>query len=125
MISKAIYSILSSDAELASMGVDISPLWTDTVKKVPMMTYAVDDDPQFTKTESVGYTSEMAFMIASDSYLEMNTIGFRLIDLMDKYSGTIEGCDIRSIDLMRAEEERDKTTGLYFKSIIFTSVWNR
>ena len=124
MIAKAIYDILSTDPTLQSMDVDISPLWTDTAKNVPMVTYLVEDDYLATKTQTESVRSELHFMAVSDEYIEMQDITTQVVVLLDKFSGVRAGVNVRSIDIESAEEERDKTSGLYIKTISFISIWD-
>lgn len=124
MIAKAVYDILSTDPVLQSMGVDISPLWTDIERNVPMVTYMVEDDYVATKTQTDTVRSEIHFMAVSDQYIEMQDIVTQIVVLLDKFSGERVGVKIRSIDVEDAAEERDKTSGLYIKTISFVSIWN-
>ena len=122
MIAKAIYSLLSTDPELAN--VDVSPMWSDTTRACPMITYLVEDDYQATKVATNAVRSEVTVLVISDNYLEMDTIASQVVTRLDKFKGTQAGVNVRSIDIQDAEESRDKTTGLYAKEIEFVSIWN-
>ena len=89
-----------------------------------MLTYMVEDDYVATKTQTDTVRSEVHFMAASDNYIEMQDIITLLVVLLDKFSGDRAGVKVRSIDVEDAAEERDKTSGLYIKTISFIAIWN-
>ena len=123
MLQKGIYQLLTDDATLTALGVDISPMQSDVTKVVPLITYIVEDDYIFSKVTSDLSKAEVEFMIVSDNYIEMNDIAVALLNVLDKYTGTVAGVTIHSVDVVGADEQRDKTNDLYMKSIIFDCLY--
>jgi len=113
---KAIYSILTSDSDVnAIVGTRVYPQIAAQEAAFPFVVYVLQNvDPSDTKS-GVSTLDEVRydFIVASENYAEASDLTEKIRTALDRYSGTVAGVVIDSIQFIDLDVNNDPGTETY------------
>jgi hypothetical protein len=116
---KAIYSILTSDSDVnAIVGTRVYPQIAAQEAAFPFVVYVLQNvDPSDTKS-GVSTFDEVRydFIVASENYAEASDLTEKIRTALDRYSGTVAGVVIDSIQFIDLDVNNDPGTETYLTS---------
>jgi len=115
-VGKALYNILSNDAEIVAIcGTRVYPEIADQDAALPFIVYKVSDiQPSGTKSGSSSLdTARVDVYCVSEEYGEAMTISDEVRSALDRVGGTYTGVNIQSIDFDTADVEYDSDQRAY------------
>jgi len=115
-VGKALYNILSNDAEIVAIcGTRVYPEIADQDAALPFIVYKVSDiQPSGTKSGSSSLdTARVDVYCVSEEYGEAMTISDEVRSALDRVGGTYTGVNIQSIDFDTADVEFDSDQRAY------------
>jgi len=116
---KAIYSILTSDSDInAIVGTRVYPQIAAQEAAFPFVVYVLQNiDPSDTKS-GVSTLDEVRYdiIVASESYAEASDLTNKIRTALDRYSGTVSGVVIDSIQFTDLDVNNDPGTETYLTS---------
>lgn len=122
-ISKAIYSILSSDAVVTGLtGTKIYPLVVPPKTELPVVVYERRSTPDVTKDNSTMYNTNVEIIIMDNDYSNTITIATAIQNALEHYKGTVSGAVIRDIQLYGIDETYEEDAYIQKLSFVVKSV---
>ena len=116
---KAIYSILSSDSDVnAIVGTRIYPQVAAQGAAFPFLVYVLQDtSPSYTKS-GVSTLDEVRYDIvaACETYAQASDLTNKVRTALDRYTGTVAGVVIDSIQFIDLDADNDPATETYVTS---------
>jgi len=116
---KAIYSILTSDSAVSAIvGTRVYPQIAAQGAAFPFVVYLINDiTPSDTKS-GVSTLDEVRYdiIVASESYAEASDLTNKIRTALDRYSGTVSGVVIDSIQFTDLDVNNDPGTETYLTS---------
>ena len=116
---KAIYSILTSDSDVnAIVGTRVYPQIAAQEAAFPFVVYVLQNvDPSDTKS-GVSTLDEVRydFIVASENYAEASDLTEKIRTALDRYSGSVAGVVIDSIQFIDLDVNNDPGTETYLTS---------
>jgi len=113
---KAIYSILTSDSDVnAIVGSRVYPQIAAQEAAFPFVVYVLQNiDPSDTKS-GVSTLDEVRYdiIVASENYAEASDLTGKIRTALDRYSGTVAGVVIDSIQFIDLDVNNDPGTETY------------
>jgi len=116
---KAIYSILTSDSDVnAIVGTRVYPQIAAQEAAFPFVVYVLQNvDPSDTKS-GVSTLDEVRYdiIVASENYAQASDLTEKIRTALDRYSGTVAGVVIDSIQFIDLDVNNDPGTETYLTS---------
>jgi len=116
---KAIYSILTSDSDVSAIvGTRVYPQIAAQGAAFPFAVYVLQSvDPSDTKS-GVSTLDEVRYdiIVASETYAEASDLTEKIRTALDRYTGTVAGVVIDSIQFIDLDVDNDPATETYVTS---------
>jgi hypothetical protein len=121
MISKAVYSILSSNTTVTALvSTRIYPLRTPEAITQPFIIYKTTTDPIDTKDgASKQHLIDLDLTIFAKSYETAQTIYLATKTALDRYSGTVQTEKIQTIIFIDSRDSYDNSAELYRVDVMY------
>ena len=116
---KAIYSILSSDSDVSAIvGTRIYPQIAAQGAAFPFVVYVLQDTSPSDTKSGVSTLDEVRYdiVVASETYAEASDLTEKIRTALDRYSGTVAGVVIDSIQFIDLDVNNDPGTETYLTS---------
>ena len=119
---KAIYNILAASAVNSSVGGRMYPQLGPQNAVAPFIVYVLDNtDPSDTKSGvSTLDTAFYEVIVVSASYAEMATISDQVRAALDRYTGTVSGVEVQSIQFNNVDTDYDQESARYMAGLDFS-----
>ena len=116
---KAIYSILTSDSDVSAIvGTRIYPQIAAQGAAFPFVVYVLQDTSPSDTKSGVSTLDEVRYdiVVASETYAEASDLTEKIRTALDRYSGTVAGVVIDSIQFTDLDVNNDPGTETYLTS---------
>ena len=116
---KAIYSILTSDSDVnAIVGTRVYPQIAAQEAAFPFVVYVLQDTSPSDTKSGVSTLDEVRYdiVVASENYAEASDLTEKIRTALDRYSGTVAGVVIDSIQFIDLDVNNDPGTETYLTS---------
>lgn len=126
---KAIYSILSSDSDVSAIvGTRIYPQIAAQGASFPFLVYVLQGTTPSDTKSGVSTLDEVRYdiVVASETYAEASDLTNKVRTALDRYTGTVAGVVIDSIQFIDLDVDNDPATETYVTSseyIIRVKLW--
>ena len=116
---KAIYSILTNDSDVSAIiGTKVYPQIAAQGATFPFVVYVLQDNSPSDTKSGVSTLDEIRYDIvaAAETYTELSSLTERIRLALDRYTGTVEGVVIDSIQFIDLDVDNDPATETYVSS---------
>lgn len=116
---KAIYSILTSDSDVSAIvGTRVYPQIAAQGAAFPFVVYVLQDTSPSDTKSGVSTLDEVRYdiVVASETYAEASDLTNKIRTALDRYSGTVAGVVIDSIQFTDLDVNNDPGTETYLTS---------
>lgn len=116
---KAIYSILTSDSAVSAIvGNRVYPQIAAQGAAFPFVVYVLQDTSPSDTKSGVSTLDEVRYdiVVASESYAEASDLTNKIRTALDRYTGTVSGVVIDSIQFIDLDVDNDPATETYVTS---------
>jgi len=116
---KAIYSILTSDSDVSAIvGTRVYPQIAAQGAAFPFVVYVLQDTSPSDTKSGVSTLDEVRYdiVVASETYAEVSDLTEKIRTALDRYSGTVAGVVIDSIQFTDLDVNNDPGTETYLTS---------
>jgi len=116
---KAIYSILTNDSDVSAIiGTKVYPQIAAQGAAFPFVVYVLQDNSPSDTKSGVSTLDEIRYDIvaAAETYTELSSLTERIRLALDRYTGTVEGVVIDSIQFIDLDVDNDPATETYVSS---------
>ena len=116
---KAIYSILTSDSDVSAIvGTRVYPQIAAQGAAFPFVVYVLQDTSPSDTKSGVSTLDEVRYdiVVASETYAEASDLTEKIRTALDRYSGTVAGVVIDSIQFTDLDVNNDPGTETYLTS---------
>ena len=116
---KAIYSILTSDSDVSAIvGTRVYPQIAAQGAACPFIVYVLQDTTPSDTKSGVSTLDEVRYdiVLASESYAEASDLTNKVRTALDRYTGTVAGVVIDSIQFIDLDADNDPGTETYVTS---------
>jgi len=116
---KAIYSILTNDSDVSAIiGTKVYPQIAAQGAAFPFVVYVLQDNSPSDTKSGVSTLDEVRYDIvaAAETYTELSSLTERIRLALDRYTGTVEGVVIDSIQFIDLDVDNDPATETYVSS---------
>ena len=126
MIGKAIYDILSNNAEVTALvGTKIYPVVLPMGVDFPAVVYrVVDTDPTEVKQSLVQESYKVEVLVAEQTYDAAVNLGERIKTALNRVSGTFAGIKIQRCNYTSKSDGFDKDDNLFIRTTTFLITQN-
>ena len=116
---KAIYSILTSDSDVSAIvGTRVYPQIAAQGAAFPFVVYVLQDTSPSDTKSGVSTLDEVRYdiVVASETYAEASDLTNKIRTALDRYTGTVAGVVIDSIQFIDLDVNNDPGTETYLTS---------
>lgn len=116
---KAIYSILTSDSDVSAIvGTRVYPQIAAQGAAFPFVVYVLQDTSPSDTKSGVSTLDEVRYdiVVASETYAEASDLTNKIRTALDRYTGTVAGVVIDSIQFQDIDADNDPGTETYLTS---------
>ena len=116
---KAIYSILTSDSDVSAIvGTRVYPQIAAQGAAFPFVVYVLQDTSPSDTKSGVSTLDEVRYdiVVASETYAEVSDLTNKIRTALDRYTGTVAGVVIDSIQFIDLDADNDPGTETYVTS---------
>lgn len=116
---KAIYSILTGDSDVnAIVGTRVYPQIAAQEAAFPFVVYVLQDTSPSDTKSGVSTLDEVRYdiVVASETYAEASDLTNKIRTALDRYTGTVAGVVIDSIQFIDLDADNDPGTETYLTS---------
>lgn len=116
---KAIYSILTSDSDVSAIvGTRVYPQIAAQGAAFPFVVYVLQDTSPSDTKSGVSTLDEVRYdiVVASETYTEVSDLTNKIRTALDRYTGTVAGVVIDSIQFIDLDADNDPGTETYVTS---------
>jgi len=116
---KAIYSILTNDSDVSAIiGTKVYPQIAAQGAAFPFVVYVLQDNSPSDTKSGVSTLDEVRYDIvaAAETYATLSSLTERIRLALDRYTGTVEGVVIDSIQFIDLDVDNDPATETYVSS---------
>ena len=116
---KAIYSILTSDSDVSAIvGTRVYPQIAAQGAAFPFVIYVLQDTSPSDTKSGVSTLDEVRYdiVVASETYAEVSDLTNKIRTALDRYTGTVAGVVIDSIQFIDLDADNDPGTETYVTS---------
>ena len=116
---KAIYSILTSDSDVSAIvGTRVYPQIAAQGAAFPFVVYVLQDTSPSDTKSGVSTLDEVRYdiVVASETYAQVSDLTNKIRTALDRYSGTVAGVVIDSIQFTDLDVNNDPGTETYLTS---------
>ena len=116
---KAIYSILTSDSDVSAIvGTRVYPQIAAQGAAFPFVVYVLQDTSPSDTKSGVSTLDEVRYdiVVASENYAQASDLTGKIRTALDRYSGTVAGVVIDSIQFQDIDADNDPGTETYVTS---------
>jgi len=116
---KAIYSILTSDNDVSAIvGTRVYPQIAAQGAAFPFVVYVLQDTSPSDTKSGVSTLDEVRYdiVVASETYAEVSDLTNKIRTALDRYTGTVAGVVIDSIQFIDLDADNDPGTETYVTS---------
>ena len=116
---KAIYSILTSDSDVSAIvGTRVYPQIAAQGAAFPFVVYVLQDTSPSDTKSGVSTLDEVRYdiVVASETYAEASDLTNKIRTALDRYTGTVAGVVIDSIQFIDLDADNDPSTVTFVTS---------
>ena len=116
---KAIYSILTNDSDVSALiGTRVYPQVAAQGAAFPFVVYVLQDNTPSDTKSGVSTLDEIRYDIvaAAETYSDLSSITERIRLALDRYTGTVSGIVVDSIQFIDLDVDNDPATETYVSS---------
>ena len=116
---KAIYSILTSDSDVSAIvGTRVYPQIAAQGAAFPFVVYVLQDTSPSDTKSGVSTLDEVRYdiVVASETYAEVSDLTNKIRTALDRYTGTVAGVVIDSIQFIDLDADNDPGTETFVTS---------
>ena len=116
---KALYSILTSDSDVSAIvGTRVYPQIAAQGAAFPFLVYVLQDTTPSDTKSGVSTLDEVRYdiVVASETYAEASDLTNKVRTALDRYTGTVAGVVIDSIQFIDLDADNDPGTETYLTS---------
>ena len=116
---KAIYSILTSDSDVSAIvGTRVYPQIAAQGAAFPFVVYVLQDTSPSDTKSGVSTLDEVRYdiVVASETYAEASNLTNKIRTALDRYTGTVAGVVIDSIQFIDLDADNDPGTETFVTS---------
>ena len=116
---KAIYSILTNDSDVSAIiGTKVYPQIAAQGAAFPFVVYVLQDNSPSDTKSGVSTLDEVRYDIvaAAETYSELTDLTEKIRTALDRYTGTVEGVVVDSIQFTELDVDNDPSTETYVSS---------
>jgi hypothetical protein len=116
---KAIYSILTNDSDVSALiGTRVYPQVAAQGAAFPFVVYVLQDNTPSDTKSGVSTLDEIRYDIvaAAETYSQLTDLTEKIRTALDRYTGTVEGVVIDSIQFTELDVDNDPATETYVSS---------
>ena len=116
---KAIYSILTSDSDVSAIvGTRVYPQIAAQGAAFPFVVYVLQDTSPSATKSGVSTLDEVRYdiVVASETYAEASDLTNKIRTALDRYTGTVAGVVIDSIQFIDLDADNDPGTETFVTS---------
>ena len=116
---KAIYSILTNDSDVSALiGTRVYPQVAAQGAAFPFVVYVLQDNTPSDTKSGVSTLDEIRYDIvaAAETYSQLTDLTEKIRTALDRYSGTVEGVVVDSIQFTELDVDNDPATETFVSS---------
>jgi len=116
---KAIYSILTNDSDVSALiGTRVYPQVAAQEAAFPFVVYVLQDNTPSDTKSGVSTLDEIRYDIvaAAETYSELTDLTEKIRTALDRYTGTVEGVVVDSIQFTELDVDNDPATETFVSS---------